>query len=263
MRNHLRFPSLHAVPWLLAVAVGVGCNGTPILGGLGDGGDAGASSDTGDVPVDAAPDVRVDVPRDIPPMDTPPTCATGEVVCNNACANLQTSAANCGACGMACPAGQACMAGRCGTVCPAGQQACAGGAGSPDVCANLQTDRSHCGACGMACAAGQVCANGMCALSCPTTQTNCSGTCRDVQTDPGHCGACGRACAAGQACASGMCVTSCAMGLTDCAGSCRDVQTDRAHCGAWHGLRRRAGVRQRHVRRELPGRADELRGLVP
>jgi hypothetical protein len=40
-------------------------------------------------------------------------CTTGQTNCSGACVNLQTSAANCGACGRACASGLACVAGLC------------------------------------------------------------------------------------------------------------------------------------------------------
>ena len=47
----------------------------------------------------------------LPPADV--VCATGERACNGQCVNPQTSAQNCGACGMACPAGNVCVSGAC------------------------------------------------------------------------------------------------------------------------------------------------------
>ena len=44
------------------------------------------------------------------------TCTAPEVDCGGACVNVQTSAANCGACGAVCAAGQACIAGACGSA---------------------------------------------------------------------------------------------------------------------------------------------------
>lgn len=46
-------------------------------------------------------------------------CKGGTTKCGKRCANLRTDAANCGACGTACPAGRVCTNGVCG--CPAGQ----------------------------------------------------------------------------------------------------------------------------------------------
>ena len=90
-------------------------------------------------------------------------CATGFGSCDGANANgcevsLTNDAANCGACGRACAAGQACQAGACVTnSCGAGLTLCAG-----NVCRNLTNDPTNCGACGNVCAAGQTCSASAC-----------------------------------------------------------------------------------------------------
>jgi hypothetical protein len=81
-------------------------------------------------------------------------CPMGTTACGGPCRNLQTDVANCGACGAACAAGQACNAGVCG--CPTGTTLCGG------ACANVQTDRANCGACGNACAGTTRCVAGAC-----------------------------------------------------------------------------------------------------
>jgi streptogramin lyase len=152
-------------------------------------------------------------------------CSDGQAMCNGRCTNTQTDNANCGACGTACAAGQACMAGRCEIVCPSGQTNCNG------TCVSLQADRANCGMCGTMCPAGRVCSMGACATSCGTGLTDCMGSCRDLQTDRSNCGACGMACPSGQVCVMGACATSCPMGQTECGGICVSTQTDRANCG--------------------------------
>jgi hypothetical protein len=85
--------------------------------------------------------------------------------------DLQTDAANCGACGKACATGESCCAGR---------------------CANPQNDVNNCGMCGRACLAG---ARPGC----------CMGSCADLLSDD-NCGTCGHACGL-----LGGVVCSCAM----------------------------------------------------
>lgn len=51
-------------------------------------------------------------------------CRNGNTKCGKTCFNLKTDSANCGACGVVCPAGQVCTSGVCG--CPAGQSLVAG-----------------------------------------------------------------------------------------------------------------------------------------
>ncbi|MDP3220398.1 MAG: hypothetical protein Q8S73_40250 [Deltaproteobacteria bacterium] len=65
---------------------------------------------------------------------TPTVCTAPEVSCGGACVNVQTSAANCGACGTACPAGQTCSAGVCRAA-PGGYVRTAPSIAWTDVCA--------------------------------------------------------------------------------------------------------------------------------
>lgn len=83
------------------------------------------------------------------------TCEGTATNCEGSCADLQTDARNCGACGMACAPGQACSAGAC--ACPvAGQLACGG------ACVDTQTNPLNCGNCGVACASTEACMGGVC-----------------------------------------------------------------------------------------------------
>ncbi|MFO0560623.1 MAG: MXAN_6577-like cysteine-rich protein [Polyangiales bacterium] len=159
-------------------------------------------------------------------VDTGPTCGAGQILCSGQCVSTQSDRANCGACGMACPAGQICAMGACATSCPMGQTECSG------QCVNTQSDRANCGMCGTACPSGQVCNAGMCATSCPVGQTACSGACVNTMSDATHCGACGMACPSGQVCNAGMCELRCPSGQSVCGGACVNTQNDPANCGA-------------------------------
>ncbi len=109
------------------------------------------------------------------PMNTTATCAASacgftcntnfadcDHVASNGCEiNMQTSAANCGACGTVCaaPTGgtASCVAGRCTTACPSGHALCGG------ACVDTTSDPSNCGGCGIVCSAGAPCSLGACA----------------------------------------------------------------------------------------------------
>jgi hypothetical protein len=157
-------------------------------------------------------------------------CAlAGSVKCGATCVNLQEDQLNCGACGTACPAGQACSGGACSATCAAPLTKC--GSGATAFCASTQTDVANCGSCGNACGVGLACSLGTCAVACAPGLTDCSGSCRDLQADERSCGSCGNVCPAGNVCSAGACALSCQAGLTDCGGSCRDLATDQNNCG--------------------------------
>ncbi|MET0275378.1 MAG: hypothetical protein ABW211_00870, partial [Acidimicrobiia bacterium] len=70
----------------------------------------------------------------------PPVCPNG-VVCNNVCVDTQTSSANCGMCGQACPPRADCAGGLC--VCPEDAETACG-----DKCVDTQISLENCGTCG-------------------------------------------------------------------------------------------------------------------
>lgn len=126
-----------------------------------------------------------------------PVCGVEQTKCGAACVDLLSNPNSCGACGVACASGEACVAGSCD--CQAGLDLCASG------CAALGSDGANCGACGNSCDGGLVCSQGTCGDSCLAEETQCGSSCVDVSSDALNCGACGNACGAGNACTLGVC----------------------------------------------------------
>lgn len=136
------------------------------------------------------------------------TCAAGTTLCGGKCVNEQTDTTNCGACGIACPAGNACINSVCTLSCPAGTTNCAG------VCVNTSTSTSNCGVCGTVCATFNdvaACTNGACGVaSCNSGFADCDNNPNDgceVNTtfDLNNCGGCGVRCTSGSTCSKGAC----------------------------------------------------------
>jgi hypothetical protein len=175
-------------------------------------------------------------------------CVSGFADCNALASDgcevaIKTDAANCGACGHACAAGEVCSDGTCTVGCMPPTTACS------DHCANLVNAWSDCGYCRHACPAPtattiSACVNGTCqttTVSCPAGQTTCpapgGNVCSDTTTDPANCGACGVTCSVPYgvaACVDGHCVP-CPPGLLACPGSsatiCADPSVDNQNCG--------------------------------
>ncbi|MFO0561213.1 MAG: FG-GAP-like repeat-containing protein [Polyangiales bacterium] len=188
-----------------------------------------------------------------------PTCAMGScgVRCDadfgncdgaptNGCeVNLQTSAAHCGGCGMACPAranaSVVCSGGACALgACNANFANCDGNA--TNGCeVNTSNTAAHCGGCGRNCAlpnATPACVSGACAVaSCSAGFLNCdmmaaNGCETNASSDVNNCGACGNRCGMGQVCNNRTCTSACtAPTSTNCSGACVDTNTDVRHCG--------------------------------
>ncbi|MDP3274308.1 MAG: hypothetical protein Q8Q09_03880 [Deltaproteobacteria bacterium] len=187
-------------------------------------------TDAGSIDVMDTDAVVAEAGADASAGDGGPVCAMTEIACSGVCVDSNTNAANCGACGAACGAGQSCSMGVC--ACPMGQTAC--GAGAAATCVNSQTDVANCGACGNACGMGQVCDMGMCRTPCVAPRAMCGAACVDTSADPANCGACGTACPMAQSCVMGAC--ACPMGQTACgagmSSACVDTTSDTNNCGA-------------------------------
>jgi hypothetical protein len=137
------------------------------------------------------------------------------------CADTHTDNANCGACGKACGAGQACVGGACSYECPVGQTLCAPDAGGADAgpfCASTQSDSANCGACGHACAAGKVCVGSSCVAGCfigganfamgEANPSNACQTCLPAASTIAWSNVQdGTTCGSGKACVAGVCGT--------------------------------------------------------
>ncbi len=169
--------------------------------------------------------------------------------CGALCVDTRIDANNCGGCGLACGAGQLCVAGACALSCPSTMATCDG------ACFDPATSRVHCGASldcsnpGVVCDSGEICAAGACVASCLPGQVLCDGACIDPDTDRAFCGAAnscqgasaGVACANGEACVAGVCELTCGDGLVVCADACTDPSTSVGHCGATSGCGDGAG----------------------
>lgn len=148
-------------------------------------------------------------------------CAPERTACGSACVDVSTDPRNCGACGVACAAGQVCDLGRCVMACEGTRNACDGS------CVNLATNAAHCGACRRACRNDQRCIAGAC--QCPVGLVDCGGFCSDTRSDTNHCGACGNACPRPRVCATSVCV--CPEGLSACGAQCVDYTNNASNCG--------------------------------
>ncbi|MFT4041001.1 MAG: hypothetical protein QM692_22655, partial [Thermomicrobiales bacterium] len=162
------------------------------------------------------------------------TCPQNQTFCNigaGYCADLQTDATNCGACGNQCPINN-CAKGVCIT---SDQQTC-----NPPLlycngdCIDPQLDAFNCGACGVACGIGEACQSGTCAPTgetCEPGEVICNGYCANLNTSIINCGACGAACGSPyDICLDGVCTFSCDLG-TACGEVCVDTTSDSRNCG--------------------------------
>jgi hypothetical protein len=98
-------------------------------------------------------------------------CTDGLKDCDGTgtCASLAEDDANCGTCGNACAAGEAC--------CDA-------------TCIDVESDRANCGGCGAACGDAEVCNSGTC-VPCPPAFPRCGDSCCDGEDcNNGTCESC-------------------------------------------------------------------------
>ncbi len=156
-------------------------------------------------------------------------CGEGRLECAaGVCVEPLSDQANCGACGIACVAGEYCEAGACATFCGAGQADCGAG------CLSTLSDPGNCGGCALSCTAGQFCDLGACSDTCSGVRCpSATGVelCAHLDVDAANCGQCGVVCGAGLECQAGQCVTACPLGRTLCGTECVDLATAAAHCG--------------------------------
>jgi hypothetical protein len=149
------------------------------------------------------------------------SCASPATNCNGSCADLKTSASNCGACGKICSPPQgyegagptenfgvaSCTNGTCGATCDPGELLVEYGISYSRLCLDPARDPTDCGGNGR-CPRYNSCVGGKCTITaCPFGEQACNGTCRLTSLDPANCGACGNACAQGLVCQAGSCVT--------------------------------------------------------
>ncbi len=173
-------------------------------------------------------------------------CPSGNDLCTpdggtrGFCVDTKNDNLNCGACGKACKAGQACVNGTCASSCSVTTQTiCAPDGGGASYCADLKTDNANCGACGAPCGSGQTCTSGVCLGACTSTQTVCDAGvsyCADLMTDNANCGTCGMKCGVLEVCTAGMCTSNCTTNQTVCTPDggipfCADTLSDNTNCG--------------------------------
>ncbi|MGD0680396.1 MAG: hypothetical protein ABSC94_33915, partial [Polyangiaceae bacterium] len=158
------------------------------------------------------------------------TC-NGTTCSDGGCVYTMNDPANCGGCGIACAADEACQGGFC--LCVGTESHC----GDAGACVNKENDESNCGQCGAACASGATCVNSAC--ECPTGQTVCGvgsmQACSDINNDPNNCGGCGISCSSSDSCVGATCLPCGTITTQILCGTvpqhCVSSATDPANCG--------------------------------
>ncbi len=184
-----------------------------------------------------------------------PSCSSGFGSCDsnpdNGCeTNLNTSTANCSACGKQCTNANgttSCVSGACTPSCASGYASCDS---NPDNgCeTNTNTDVNNCGTCGHVCSNpnGSVsCSGGTCQIGCSAGYADCDGNtnngCETNITNNGsNCGGCNIACVNAHgttSCISSSCVPLCLAGYGNCDGNAvngceTNLLTNVNSCGA-------------------------------
>lgn len=186
-------------------------------------------------------------------------CDAGQKLCSGKCVNPFTDDANCGECGVACPAVgdggtppantyHGCAGGECGHLKCAPYFADCDGDIADDGCETSLLTVEHCGGCNKACDPGQTCRlnrGGQPECMCPPGKTLCNEECVDVLTDASNCGGCGVRCSAlvpdsrngRSSCSYGSCRFDCRQGWADCNGNPADgcetnLASDPRNCGS-------------------------------
>lgn len=161
------------------------------------------------------------------------SCSDSEACCGDACVDLTANTSHCGACGVTCAPGSACVDGACQcgeSPCTEGQACCDGS------CQDIERDPAHCGACGVTCGSDERCISGACVCSGPAGRLEICGNsesccpsrgCVDLDADPLHCGGCDLLCGPGEQCVDGTCTCGSTQGSAGPA--CDQYQ---ACCGA-------------------------------